>query len=82
MAQVVEGSHVVRDPRSLKCRAELLGEDMFPVHRAAFLAAEHPVIRDTGQPGPGASLPAKAKAYGRYCQTQSKKHVAGQKGTP
>ncbi len=37
---------------------------------------------DTGQPGPGASLPAKAKAYGRYCQTQSKKHVAGQKGTP
>jgi hypothetical protein len=33
-------------------------------------------------PGPGASLPAKAKAYGRYCQNQSKKHVAGQKGTP
>ena len=37
---------------------------------------------DTRQPGPGASLPAKAKAYGRYCQNQSKKHVAGQKGTP
>ncbi len=37
---------------------------------------------DTGQPGPGASLPAKAKAYGRYCQNQSKTHVAGQKGTP
>jgi hypothetical protein len=37
---------------------------------------------DTGQPGPGASLPAKAKAYGRYCQGQSKKHLAGQKGTP
>jgi hypothetical protein len=36
----------------------------------------------SGQPGPGASLPAKAKAYGRYCQNQSKKHVAGQKGTP
>jgi hypothetical protein len=34
------------------------------------------------QPGPNASLPAKAKAYGRYCQNQSKKHVAGQKGTP
>jgi hypothetical protein len=33
-------------------------------------------------PGPGASLPAKAKAYGRYCQNQSKTHVAGQKGTP
>jgi hypothetical protein len=37
---------------------------------------------DTAQPGPSASLPAKAKAYGRYCQNQSKKHVAGQKGTP
>ncbi len=34
------------------------------------------------QPGPNASLPAKAKAYGRYCQGQSKTHVAGQKGTP
>ena len=34
------------------------------------------------QPGAGATLPAKAKAYGRYCQNQSKKHVAGQKGTP
>jgi hypothetical protein len=34
------------------------------------------------QPGPNASLPAKAKAYGRYCQNQSKQHVAGQKGTP
>ena len=33
-------------------------------------------------PGPGASLPAKAKAYGRYCQDQSKHHIAGQNGTP
>jgi hypothetical protein len=33
-------------------------------------------------PGPGAGLPEKAKAYGRYCQGQSKKHVDGQKGTP
>jgi hypothetical protein len=32
-------------------------------------------------PGPHASLPSKAKAYGRYCQGQSKQHVAGQKGT-
>jgi hypothetical protein len=43
-------------------------------------AANRP--NDTSQPGPNASLPTKAKAYGRYCQTQSKKHVAGQKGTP
>jgi subtilase family serine protease len=33
-------------------------------------------------PGPKAGLPAKAKAYGRYCQSQSKKHVAGTPGTP
>lgn len=33
-------------------------------------------------PGPGASQAEKAKAYGRYCQGQSKKHVKGQKGTP
>jgi hypothetical protein len=37
---------------------------------------------DAAQPGPRASLPAKAKAYGRYCQNQSKKRVAGQTGTP
>ena len=33
-------------------------------------------------PGPGAGLPEKAKAYGVYCQDQSKKHIAGEKGTP
>lgn len=33
-------------------------------------------------PGPNASLPAKAKAYGKYCQGQSKTHVAGTPGTP
>ena len=33
-------------------------------------------------PGPKASLPAKAKAYGFYCRGESKRHVAGQKGTP
>jgi hypothetical protein len=36
-------------------------------------------------PGPRAGLPAKAKAYGRYCQDQSKKRsdaAEGTKGTP
>src|SRR5918996_4525576 len=33
-------------------------------------------------PGPSASLPAKAKAYGFYCQGESKKHVKGEQGTP
>ncbi len=33
-------------------------------------------------PGPNATLPEKANAYGVYCQGQSKKHVKGEKGTP
>jgi hypothetical protein len=33
-------------------------------------------------PGPGATPPEKANAYGVHCQDQSKKHVAGEKGTP
>jgi hypothetical protein len=33
-------------------------------------------------PGPKASVPAKAKAYGFYCRGESKRHAAGQKGTP
>ena len=37
---------------------------------------------DSATPGPKAGLPAKAKAYGRYCQGESKEHVDGQKGTP
>jgi hypothetical protein len=36
----------------------------------------------TVPPGPNASAETKAKAYGKKCQGQSKKHVAGQKGTP
>ena len=28
------------------------------------------------------TVPSQAKAYGFYCQNQSKVHVAGQKGTP
>lgn len=36
----------------------------------------------TNTPGAGASLPAKAKAYGKYCQAESKKHAEGTPGTP
>jgi hypothetical protein len=36
----------------------------------------------TVTPGPHATLPAKAKAYGVFCNKESKKHVDGQKGTP
>jgi hypothetical protein len=42
-------------------------------------AAHRPPTRE--RPAPGATPAAKAKAYGRWCQNQSKHHVAGQAGT-
>ena len=33
-------------------------------------------------PGPNAPAATKAKAYGRLCQAESRKHVPGQQGTP
>jgi hypothetical protein len=60
-----------------------------PPQAPSNAGTEHPPATTPGTehapattPGPHASLPAKAKAYGKYCQTQSKKHVDGQKGTP
>ena len=42
----------------------------------------HPAHPTKPMPGPKASLPAKAKAYGVYCRGASKKHEKGKKGTP
>lgn len=59
----------------------------FPALGVASHGASHgkgPVYGTPGgdpTPGPKAGLPAKAKAYGRYCQGKSKKHVKGEKGT-
>ena len=53
-----------------------------PVALASPPAGKHDAHNSSSDPGPNATLPAKAKAYGRYCQGQSKTHVAGQKGTP
>jgi hypothetical protein len=52
-----------------------------PDNQGTQTAAAHKPS-SSSQPGPKASLPAKAKAYGRYCQGESKTHVAGQRGTP
>jgi hypothetical protein len=41
-----------------------------------------PALAKASTPGPNASLPATAKAYGRFCQGQSKTHLAGTPGTP
>ena len=44
--------------------------------------ADNPgTLHKPSNPGPKAGLPAKAKAYGRYCRGESKKHVKGEKGT-
>lgn len=45
-------------------------------------APEHPAHPTHPTPGPKASLPEKAKAYGVYCRGFSKKHESGRKGTP
>jgi hypothetical protein len=72
--------------------AVLIGALALAVAPAAALAAGQP--EDPGSqgkeqakgtpatPGPQASLPAKAKAYGWYCREESRKHVAGEPGTP
>ena len=45
-------------------------------------APEKPAHPTHPTPGPKASLPEKAKAYGVYCRGASKKHEKGKKGTP
>jgi hypothetical protein len=42
----------------------------------------NPASEKPKTPGAGAGMPEKARAYGVYCQGQSKKHVYGEKGTP
>jgi hypothetical protein len=44
-------------------------------------AASNPGTDAGDTPGPDAPAGAKAKAYGKLCQGESKKHVAGEKGT-
>jgi hypothetical protein len=44
-------------------------------------AGSHPAQQTPSPPGPSATPSEKAKAYGVLCQKESKKHVAGQKGT-
>ena len=58
------------------------GKPTSPVNQGTAHQPSDPGSQGAAAPGPSASLAAKAKAYGRYCQGESKKHVAGQKGTP
>lgn len=44
--------------------------------------SNHGTANKPSTPSPRANLKAKAKAYGKYCQSQSKKHLAGTHGTP
>ena len=52
---------------------------------AAVAGDQMPVYGEPpqGEPphGPKAGLPPQAKAYGRHCKGESKKHVKGEKGT-
>ena len=51
-----------------------------PSNKGTQIASTH--TQAPSNPGPNASASAKANAYGKYCQNQSKTHVAGQTGTP
>ena len=62
-------------PQFRQWRSRASAADKPPVNQGTAHNAGH-------TPGPKAGLPAKAKAYGRYCQDQSKKHVDGTPGTP
>jgi hypothetical protein len=44
--------------------------------------ARRPATLRADPPGPQAPATTKARAYGWYCRKESKKHIAGQKGTP
>jgi hypothetical protein len=44
-------------------------------------AGANPGTAAAATPGPDAPAGVKAKAYGRLCRTESRKHLAGEKGT-
>jgi hypothetical protein len=50
-------------------------------HQASPETTVAPSAGDDATPGPDASAKTKARAYGKACQGQSKKHVKGEKGT-
>jgi hypothetical protein len=71
--------------------ASSIGAGQGSLHRAGSAtnpSSTHPANTNPSSthapstPGPHATLPAKAHAYGVYCNKESKTHVAGQKGTP
>jgi hypothetical protein len=73
--------------------AVILGALALAIAPAAALAGQSPTGAAHGNgpkyapeqpptPGPGATLPEKAKAYGVYCKDESRKHVDGEQGTP
>jgi hypothetical protein len=67
---------------ALPTSAMAVGGPTHPTHPTHPAHPAHPAQPAAPQPGPTATLPAKAKAYGRFCQGESKTHVAGTPGTP
>jgi hypothetical protein len=59
------------------------GRDDHPSSDDHATGSENPgSATELATPGPKASAKDKAKAYGTYCKTESKKHLDGQRGTP
>lgn len=53
-----------------------------PTHGKSTTAPGHNRTSTTTSSSTSTTPPSQAKEYGRLCQNQSKKHVAGTKGTP
>ena len=56
-------------------------ENAGTAHKPADPGSQAQAHKPATTPTPTASPPAQAKAYGKHCQDQSKKRVAGEKGT-
>jgi hypothetical protein len=66
----------------LQTRIAILGGALALAAIPASAPAAGPVYTPAPPPpGPKSGLPEQAKAYGRYCKGESKKHVKGEKGT-
>jgi len=75
----VVGAAAAATALALPSAALATGKPLHPTHPSHPARVTQP---GTSTPGPKAGLAAKAKAYGRYCQGQSKTHIAGTPGTP
>ncbi len=60
----------------------ILSSKLLAVVGASAMAVTPMALAGGAAAHPGHATPTRGEAYGKRCQSESKKHVAGQKGTP